>query len=247
MMKRLALAAFVVATAWGAVAHAGDEFTRRYQAGIDAYRLGDYAAARTHLQAARDLRPTWPGPHRFLAAVAAADAAWEECVAAAREAIAANPRSSEIDATRKLHDDCRRELGRPAFTGTFGDGGAIYVVANVVGASVSIGGLKYGATPLGPRPLAGGEVVVTVERAGWRSARVSTRVLPGIVTDVQVELREATSATSGRWPNAMARLGFAARSDAELSLDGAAASARWLVRAAIAAASWCFESERAAR
>src|SRR5690349_11780708 len=90
-------------------------FAREYQAGIDAFRLGKNDEARRHLAAARDLDPTLPGPYRFLAAVAAAEQDWAGCVTQARAAISANPASSEIVATRKLHDDCRDQLGLPPF------------------------------------------------------------------------------------------------------------------------------------
>src|SRR5689334_13382626 len=44
-------------------------FLREYQAGIDAFRLGQYAEARNHLAKAIDLDPKLPGPYRWLAAV----------------------------------------------------------------------------------------------------------------------------------------------------------------------------------
>jgi hypothetical protein len=183
-------------------------FTREYQAGIDAFRLGQYAEAKIHLGAARDLEPKLPGPHRFLAAVAAAEQDWYACVVAARDAIEANPISSEIIATRKLHDQCREQLGVPAFTGELGDGGAIYVDANVAGATVSIGGLKYGATPLTPRAVAVGEVEVVVQKAGWKEARATAKVLPGIVTDVILELAEDPAAHGLGVPPPVAEVGY---------------------------------------
>jgi len=172
-----------------------DRFVREFQAGVDAFRLGKYDDAIGHLEAARDLEPDLPGPHRFLAAVAAAQQRWEDCVTAARVAIGLNPSSSEIAATRKLHDDCRAALGLPGFAGDFAGGGAIAVMANVSGATVSIDGLKYGATPLAPRAIAVGEVEVAAEKTGWKTARAKVRILPGVVTDVVLELEEDSAGT----------------------------------------------------
>ena len=173
-----------------------EAFTREYQAGIDMFRLGKYDEARAHLEAARAIAPDLPGPHRFLAAVAAAENKWDECIAAARAAIAANPQSNEIGATRKLHDDCRAALGRTPFTGEYADGGAIAVTANVSGATVTVGGLKYGATPLSPRAIALGEVEVLVQKSGWQDARTKVKILPSVVTDVELTLTEDTTPTT---------------------------------------------------
>ena len=101
------------------------DFVREFQAGIDAYRLGAYVEARAHLERARAIDAGLPGPHRFLAAVDAAEGKWQDCIEAARRAIAANPASSEIAATRKLHDDCRASHGLATFVGDYADGGAI--------------------------------------------------------------------------------------------------------------------------
>lgn len=166
-------------------------FTAEFQAGVDAFRLGQYDEAVKRLTAASQMEPALPGPHRFLAAVAAAQQRWADCITSARTAIELNPLSAEIEATRKLHDDCREADGRPAFAGDFAGGGAIAVSANVGGATVTVGGLKYGATPLAPRALAVGEVVVTAVKTGWKPAEVTTKILPGIVTDVELTLEEA--------------------------------------------------------
>lgn len=165
-------------------------FTQEFQAGVDAFRLGQYDEAVKRLTAASQMEPALPGPHRFLAAVAAAQQRWGECITSARTAIGLNPLSAEIEATRKLHDDCREADGRPGFTGDLAGGGAISVTANVAGATVTVGGLKYGATPLAPRAIAVGDVVVTAVKTGWKPAEVTTTILPGIVTDVALTLEE---------------------------------------------------------
>lgn len=170
-------------------------FTSTFQAGVDAFRLGQYDEAVRHLEAAAQLEPTLPGPHRFLAAVAAAQSRWPDCIGSARTAIALNPQSSEIGATRKLHDDCRQAAGRPAFEGDYGDGGAVAVTANVAGATVTVGGLKYGATPLMPRAIPLGEVAVTATKAGYKPAETTTTILPGVVTDVELTLEEDPAAS----------------------------------------------------
>jgi hypothetical protein len=165
------------------------DFQKEYDAGVDAYRLGHYDEARTHLEAAKALEPTLPGPWRFLAAVAQAEGKWPECVESAREAIRLNPQSREIAATREVHDKCREGWGKPAYTGDYDDGtGAISVTADQAGAAVEINGLAYGATPTPPRTLAIGEVEVTVSKAGFVKASRKVLVLPAIVTDVDVAL-----------------------------------------------------------
>lgn len=187
---KIVLTAVVILTARAALAQPAPspQFTRAFQAGVDAYRLGQYPEARAHLEKARAFEAGLPGPYRFLAAVDQAEQKFEDCVGHAREAIKLNPQSVEIEATRKLHDDCRTALGRPVFAGAIGDGGAIAVTANVDGAAVTLGGLKYGATPLAPRAIAIGEVAIGVSKTGWLPATATATVLPGIVTDIQVTL-----------------------------------------------------------
>jgi hypothetical protein len=198
-MKQLLVAAFflttltasVVATApaW-AQAKPSPAFTKEFQAGVDAFRLGQYDEAVKHLDAAAKLEPSLPGPHRFLAAVAQAQSRWNDCIRSSRKAIELNPNSSEIAATRKLHDACRESDGRPLFSGEYGTGGALSVTANVAGATVSVDGLKYGATPLTPREFALGEVTVEVTKSGWKPASGKITVLPGVVTDLELTLEE---------------------------------------------------------
>jgi hypothetical protein len=190
-MKRLVVVAVTLCTARLALAQPAPpspQFTREFQAGVDAYRLGQYAEARAHLERARSFEPTLPGPYRFLAAVDQSEQKFADCIADAREAIRLNPQSAEIEATRKLHDECRVALGRPVFTGAISDGGAIAVTANVEGATVTLGGLKYGATPLAPRAVAAGEVEIGATKVGWLPTTAKVVVLPGIVTDVELKL-----------------------------------------------------------
>ncbi len=168
------------------------ELGHEFQAGVDAFRLGKYKEARTHLEQARALAPKLPGPHRFLAAVAQAERNWDDCVTSARAALALNPRSQELAETRKLHDDCRVAAGRPPFRGELGEGAALSVVTNVP-ASLKIRGLAFGGTPMAPRPIAAGKVTIEVEKVGYRSVQLEVDALPGIVTDVTVELDEGES------------------------------------------------------
>src|SRR5690349_7823960 len=189
MRSAVALVGLVVAIAVAAPAMAQPEdVVETFQKGVDAYRLGDYPKARELLEKARAKDPKLPGPHRFLAAVAQAEKRWDDCVSSARTAIALKPDSTEVEATRKIHDECRTALGRPGFAGTYGDGGAIAVTANVEGATVSLGGLRYGATPLAPRALAVGTVEVLVEKTGWLPAKTTVEVLPSLVTDVDLTM-----------------------------------------------------------
>jgi tetratricopeptide (TPR) repeat protein len=162
--------------------------TREFQAGVDAYRLGKYDDARAHLEKAQAINPRLPGPHRFLAAVAQAQRRWADCIAEARRALQLAPRSHELTDTRRLHDGCRESDGRPAYRGDLGEAAAIAVTANVSGATVRIGGLRYGGTPVAPRLIKPGVLQVDIEKAGWKPARVTVDALPAIVTDIAVEL-----------------------------------------------------------
>ncbi len=177
-------------------ARAEDKVTREFEAGVDAFRLGKYDEARAHLEKAAKMNPALPGPHRFLAAVAQAQGRFEDCIASARAAIELNPRSGEIADTRKLHDTCRSSAGRAIFRDELGDGAAIAVVTSVPGATVTISGLGYGGTPLAPRRIKPGTHEVEVEKSGYRPARASVNALPGIVTDVILELVEDPTFTS---------------------------------------------------
>jgi tetratricopeptide (TPR) repeat protein len=169
-----------------------------FQAGVDAFRLGKYDDARRHLESAEAFDPKLSGPHRFLAAVARAQRRWADCITEARRALLLNPRSQELAETRRLHDDCRGSAGRPAIRVALGDSAAISVTANVTGAIVRIGGLRYGGTPLAPRPIRPGSHEVAIEKPGYRPAYRSIDALPGIVTDLEIELEPEPPASSVR-------------------------------------------------
>jgi hypothetical protein len=174
--------------------------TREFQAGVDAYRLGKYDDARAHLEKAQALDPRLPGPHRFLAAVAQAQGRWADCIAEARRALQLNPQSSEVADTRRLHDSCRESDGRPSYRGDLGDAAAIAVTANVSGATVKIGGLRYGGTPVAPRLIKAGVLRIDIEKSGWKPARVTIDALPAIVTDIAVELEPLAPAARPATP-----------------------------------------------
>jgi hypothetical protein len=185
MMRAVALIVLLAST----LAHAQPAaLTAEFQAGVDAFRLGKYDDARTHLEAARRLDPKLPGPHRFLAAVARAQHRWDDCVASARAALVLNPRSTEADDTRKVHDECRVAAGREPYRGDLGDKAAIAVVTQVDSATVKINGLTYGGTPLSPRPITAGVLDIEVRKVGYRPCRTRVTALPGIVTDARLTL-----------------------------------------------------------
>lgn len=194
MWPRLALALLVVART--AYAQPAPQLTGEFQAGVDAFRLGKFDEARTHLEAARAIDPKLPGPHRFLAAVAQAQGRWDDCITSARTAIELNPRSSEIGDTLKLHDDCRASAGRAPYRGDLADSAAVAVTTNVPGATVKINGLTYGGTPLAPRPITAGTLDIEITKPGWKPATRSVNALAGIVTDVAVDL-EADATAQG--------------------------------------------------
>lgn len=169
------------------------KLAQRFQEGVDAYRLGDYAEARVHLEAARKLDPKLPGPHRFLAAVALAEKRHDDCIASAAQALRVAPQSRELDDTRKLHEDCRLAAGRPTFSGAYRDGGgALAITATFedvsVGAAIAIDGKSSGSTPLYPRAISAGPHQIKVSRAGAGEQTLQIDVLPGVVTDVAVVL-----------------------------------------------------------
>ena len=185
----------VVASAAGPVAAqpaVSARLTKEFQAGVDAYRLGKYDEAHAHLDKAQAIDPKLPGPHRFLAAVARAQGRWVDCIAETRRALQLNPHSRELVETRKLHDDCRAGDGRPAYSAELGEAAAITVVTtNVTGATVRIGGLRYGGTPVEPRLIKPGTLALDIDKQGYKPAHVTADALPGIVTDITVELEAA--------------------------------------------------------
>lgn len=188
--------AVVLALCAAASAQPSSELTKEFQAGVDAFRLGKLDEARAHLEKAKALDPKLPGPNRFLAAVAQAQQRWQDCIDFARTAIQLNPRSAEIADTRKVHDECRVAAGRTPYRQELGESAAISVTSSVAGATVKIGGLNYGGTPLAPRPITAGKLEVEVEKLGWKPVHVSVDALAGLVTDVIVELEPDPTAAN---------------------------------------------------
>jgi hypothetical protein len=163
------------------------QFLDEYQKGVDAYNLGKYDEAKAHLEAAKAIDVKLPGPWRYLALVAQGQSDWAACVADAREALRLNPQSKEVLTTRKIHDDCRGQQGKPAFDGPYDLGqGALAVVSDQAGASVTVNGLAYGATPMAPRALVTGDVEVAISKTGYLTATQKVTILEGIVTDVEM-------------------------------------------------------------
>jgi hypothetical protein len=195
-MPRLVVRWLVALAMFAGVANAqpSPEVTHEFSAGVDAFRLGKYDEARAHLEKAKLLDPKLAGPNRFLAAVAHAQGRWAECIAAARTALALNPVSQELADTRKLHDDCRTAAGRTPYRAELGDSAAIAVTSNVAGATVKIGGLTYGGTPIAPRVITAGKLAIDIDKAGWKPLHLEIDALPGIVTDVVAELEPDPSA-----------------------------------------------------
>ena len=194
---RLHIACAVLATiSFGASAALAQQapspqFTREFQAGVDAYRLGKYDEARAHLEQAKAFEPKLPGPYRYLAAVDQSESKFADCVADARTAIELNPKSTEIGETIKLHDACRASLGKTAYTfAADSTGGAITVTANTDAATVTLNGLKYGATPLAPREVVAGDAEIGVSKLGFLPQTKTVKVLAGIVTDVDFTLEK---------------------------------------------------------
>jgi hypothetical protein len=195
MMRRAAVACLLVSAA--TLAHAQNaDLTKEFQAGIDAFRLGKFDEARAHLEKARDIDPKLPGPYRFLAAVGQAQGKWDDCINSAYKALELNPQSSEAADTRKLYEECRVSAGRPPYRGDLADSAAIAVTTNVTGAAVKINGLTYGATPLAPRPITPGELDVEIEKAGWKSQKLTRNALAGIVTDIMIDLEPDPNAVT---------------------------------------------------
>lgn len=173
------------------------EFTKEFQAGVDAYRLGKLDEARTRLEKARDLDPKLPGPYRFLAAVSQAQGRWQDCIDNARKALELNPRSAEVMDTRKLVEGCRVSAGRAPYRLELGDSAAITVTTNVSAATVKINGLTYGGTPIAPRPISAGVLDVEIDKLGWKTSKTTINALPGIVTDIVVDLEPDPNAQGG--------------------------------------------------
>src|SRR5579862_7018164 len=231
---RLHIAACALLAAFAGSAYAqqapSPQFTREYDAGRDAYRLGKLDEARQHLEKAKAFEPKLPGPWRYLAAVDQAESKFADCVTDSRTAMQLNPQSTELPDTIKLHDACRASLGRPAFEfSKDSTGGAIAVTSNVEGAGVSLNGLKYGATPLAPREVVAGEAEIGVTKVGYLPATKKVEVLAGVVTDVDFTLEKDPSYKEGdgggATHNAIPTTGFlvlAGAANAQITLDGKA-------------------------
>lgn len=188
-MRLLMLALLVGPTAF---AKPAASFSKEFQAGVDAFRLGKLADARAHLEKARKLDPKLPGPHRFLAAVAHGQEKFDECVAEGHEALRLNPNSSEASETKKLYDTCRSSAGRAPYRGSaLGGAAAIAVVTDIPGATVKINKLSYGGTPLAPRRISAGPLEIEITKTGYKPVHVRIDALAGIVNDVVADL-EAT-------------------------------------------------------
>ncbi|MFT3696229.1 MAG: PEGA domain-containing protein [Kofleriaceae bacterium] len=184
-MKMLAVVLFATTVA----AKPPGNFTKEFQAGVDAFRLGKLDEARAHLEKAKKLDPKLPGPWRFLAAVAQQAQDYGICVDDAHEALRLNPQSSEAEETKKLYEACRTSAGRASYRGQdLGDAAAVAVTSNVPNATVRINKLSYGGTPMAPRRIAAGTLEVEVAKAGFKTVRVTIEAVPGIVNDVSAEL-----------------------------------------------------------
>lgn len=221
MIRRSSLVLLLAATA---SAQPAPDLTKEFQAGIDAFRLGHFDEAKAYLEKARALDPKLPGPHRFLAAVAQAQGRWKDCIDETRTALALNPRSTEAPETRKLHEDCRVSAGKEAYRGELGDGAAVAVTTNVPGATVKIGGLTYGGTPLAPRPIAPGSLDIELDKPGWKPVKVTVEAPSGIVTDIDVDLEPDPNSTANpeltAKPVELPKVGWVVAPAGNLLVDG---------------------------
>jgi hypothetical protein len=177
-----------IAPATGQAQEVPKAFQTAYDAGQDAYNLGNYEEARAHFEKARRILPDAPGPFRWLAAVGFAQKRYEDCLNEAFGYLDRAPDGGYVPDVRTLHAQCRVALERAPFKGEYGGGGALAVTANVEGATLRINGLKYGATPLEPRAVAAGSIEITLEAEGYLGASREVKVLPEIVIDVHFEL-----------------------------------------------------------
>ena len=189
-MRLFALALLVGSTA---AAKPAANFTKEFQAGVDAFRLGKLDDARTHLERAKKLDPKLPGPYRFLAAVAQGQEKFDECVA--EGARGAPPQSEFLGGARDeealRHLSGQRRSQRRTAARTSATAAAIAVITNIPGATVKINKLSYGGTPLAPRRISAGQLEVEITKTGYKPLHVSVDALAGIVNDVVADL-EAT-------------------------------------------------------
>ena len=220
-------ALLVVGLAAPLAAQPGDAaFDQLYQAGIDAYHLGDHRRARTLFEKARALHPELPGPHRQLAAVAFAQGRFADCVAAARKAVEVKPVSELSQQVRSLHEECRQALRRaPLRAALEPDQGALAVTSSVDEAIVVVDGLTVGPTPLEPRPVAARALEVEVRGVGHLPARARASVVAGLVTDLHVVLERdpayrAPAAVTAERPSGRGWLRLTTGVPARVRIDG---------------------------
>ncbi|HKA89062.1 MAG TPA: PEGA domain-containing protein [Haliangiales bacterium] len=172
------------------LAAARGAFEAAYEAGQDAFNLGKYDEAWAHFLKARELAPDKPGPYRWLGRTARVRENWRECLAYALDALRMHAASKQAPEVRKDVAACRAGLGRPAFAGTLHRGqGALAVIADVDGASVTVDGIAKGRTPMDPVPLVVGRHTLRVEMKGVAPRELPVDILEGVVIDVEVALR----------------------------------------------------------
>jgi hypothetical protein len=164
------------------------QFLDAYNKGIDAFRLGNYDEARAQFDRAVAIDATLPGTYRWLTFLEIAEEKWEGCLTQAFTYVKLAGDTPDATEVREAHAQCRENLRRQPFREDFRDGGAIAVIAGLDGVSVSINGLRYGATPFEPRSMAPGEHEVKLERQGYLTVTRTVAVVRGLVTDVVVEL-----------------------------------------------------------
>lgn len=168
----------------------GATFNQLFDDGVALYNTGKYDQAISYFERARDLNPESPGPWRYLGRIAKIQRRWEDCVRYSSEAIRVKPYASSTPEVRKDIDQCREELHRPKFRGEIPEKqGGLAVIANVEGASVTVDGIKKGATPLEPFPLNPGKRQVHLERAGYFPVDIEVEVIETITVDVVVDLQ----------------------------------------------------------
>ncbi len=163
------------------------DFARELQAGIALLQGGNLIEARTALTRARTIDRKAGAPHRYLAKLAEREKEWDECIDSAHEALVVDPTTDTAE-MRTLHATCRSADGRPSPGFELGDQAAVAITANLT-ATVKLRGEPFGGTPIAPRLVPPGRLALDIERGGYRTARVDIDALPGIVTDVRVELQ----------------------------------------------------------
>lgn len=196
------------------------DFARELQAGITLLQSGNLIEARTALTRARTIDRKAGAPHRYLAKLSEREKEWDDCIDSAREALVVDPTTDTAE-MRKLHATCRSAAGRPSPGFELGDQAAVTVTANLT-ATVKLRGEPFGGTPIPPRLVPPGRLAFDIERGGYRTARVDVDALPGIVTDVRVELQAGEEPAVIKLERKVGTLVLAKR-PALLVVDGGAA------------------------